>query len=123
MTTTCRLCVSATVEWFVIAASSRAERQPHLVLDLAQRHDGARLPDARQVEQEPVQEPVVGFGAFYQDLQPEVGIARHRVALEDLGCVAHRALEGLDRAGRRRPAAALRDNAERQSVVWGRGLS
>src|SRR5690606_39803926 len=57
-------------------ASSRAERQAHLMLDLAQRHDGARLPDARQVEQEPVQKAVVGLRAFHQDLQQEIGIAR-----------------------------------------------
>src|SRR3546814_799961 len=105
---------SAGKNGWISRASSRAERQAHFVLDLAQRDDGARLPDARQVEQEPVQEPVVRLRAFYQDLQQEVGIARDRIAFEDLGRIAHRALEGLDRAGRVPLEADLREHAALQ---------
>src|SRR5690606_27619446 len=95
-------------------ASSRAERQAHLMLDLTQRHDGARLPDARQVEQEPVQKAVVSLRAFHQNLQQDVGIARDRIAFEDLGRIAHRALEGLDRAGRMPLETDLREHAALQ---------
>ncbi len=69
------------------------QRQGRVVLHLAQREARLDVHDARDLEDDVVQEAVIGADVRHVDLEHEVGIARDRVALDDLGLVLDGALE------------------------------
>src|SRR5690606_34209255 len=69
------------------------------LLDFSQRDRGAHLSDARQLQQEFLEEPVIVGNVPRDDAEREIGVARRRVAVEHFRAAADLLLDFGDDLG------------------------